>query len=159
MNPFGTDADCVRYVKTFRAMDAPSKALDLCFVLAPIGYTWIAWVRRENATFSYLWAIVAAGAWLFLAKIIANYVRGFAAERSGVPPTPADGIPGLEAGKWLAIFAGVFAGVCIALDIVILVRTHGHGAAEFTVPTIVTLAFFLQSLSMHTRERFANLVM
>jgi len=39
------------------------------------------------------------------------------------------------------------------------VRTHGHGAAEFTVPTIVTLAFFLQSLSMHTRERFANLVM
>jgi len=88
-----SDAECLRYLKTFRAMPWFSKLVTLSFVLFPLGLTWIAYIYRtdgqaDNRIWGLYYCWLAGFCWLGFLKEISTYVRGHYAERRGVPPTP-----------------------------------------------------------------------
>jgi hypothetical protein len=165
---FDSDAKCVRYLKTFRAMPLTSKLMDLSFVLSPLTITWMTYlIYKYNGTGIYaevpniwrIWLCLAGLWWLGCFNVISQYLRGYFAQQRGIQPAPPHRKTDLSYTKAYAILWGVLFVALNLLDYVLL-RHHTHKPLGWLYTNnLLFLVMFFQSLSMYTRSRFWNVAL
>jgi hypothetical protein len=158
---WNSDAFCVRYLRTFRAMPWPSKLLDISGGLAPLGITWIAYVYRTDGyaglpILRYCWSFLTILYWLGYVGVMSNYVRGYLAQRRGVRPATPGRKPKLAYLKRYSMIFGAIACMFALLIYLMSMRRSIHGTRGLWASDVLFLVFFYQNISTYTRNRFWN---
>lgn len=112
---WGTESYCVWLVETFRAMTWKYKTLCFSAALSPALLSLAAHLRANVPWDPFFrgsfWALAGMG-WLFLARDLANYVRGYRGIRRGVAPQAPNKRPAIASQWFLIVMAAM---VCMYL--------------------------------------------
>jgi hypothetical protein len=149
MNFRSFDGRCVRHFRALRMMFWTQRALALSFVLSPILITAAARLPRAHDPLRNVWPVLAIFSWLYSALAVSMYIRGFWADRQGVPPAPLVEHMDLKLqSSGLIVF---FCIICFAL--VSIGLTDQPKLQEWRFLFLFTAAFF-QQVANYTHSAF-----
>ena len=144
----------VWFWETFQAMRWPSKLMGATMVLPPVFAILVARLESgEERGSRVFWMIVAAICGLACAMTLSQYVRGWFAQRRGVPPEPYAYTPNSRQPRWLLIWVGAVGGL-LTLELVSHIGRHPDKQTEKLALTFYCLFFIL--LSGYSRSRPAD---
>jgi hypothetical protein len=125
------------------------RALALSFVLSPILITAAAWLPRGSDPLRDVWSLLTTFFWLYSALALSMYIRGFLADRQGVPPAPL-----VEHSDLKRQSSGLIAFFCIiCLALVSISLTDQPKLQEWKFLFLFAAVFF-QQLASYTHIAF-----
>lgn len=149
-----SDANSVRFLKTFRIMPWTYKVVEFGQILIPAVFTWMAVANQGQEFYGTFWICAAVISWLFLAITASYYARGYLAERRGVRPAPPDKRPDLELNRRMLIIFGILVGLIFLIVIYKFLRHPDHFTGHDWAGEIILPALLIQFLSSYLRNRF-----
>jgi hypothetical protein len=154
MEIWQSDAACVRALKTFRMMPWPYKVAELSLVLSPIFVTALANQRSEHLFVGYMWRVAVCLCWLAYANYLLAFVRGYFAERNGIPPSPPGKDPKLGEQRNSLITIIVLLVIFGAANLGLWISFPRPRFSMDWSPEVVFLMLFFQQVSTLAHDRF-----
>jgi hypothetical protein len=150
-----SDAYCVWYWESFQAMHWPSRLMELSFIVVPLCATTIAWLHQADGLYwGIFWIALSGLVWWGCAATLSHYVRGWFAQRRGVPAAPNPGRSAFTPSRGMLVFACAMACLCIVM---LASRPPGERPDRNTeVLALLFLLAFFQYLSSYPRSHLGD---